>query len=135
MSLEGILQILLFLVVLTLLVKPMGIYLTKVYGGEKTFLNFIFKPVEQFIYAVCRVDAEREMNWKQYGVAMLIFSLVSTLALYAMQRFQFYLPLNPQSFAGTSPGLSFNTAVSFVTNTNWQSYAGETTMSYFTQML
>jgi potassium-transporting ATPase potassium-binding subunit len=134
MTLEGILQILLYLAVLTLLAKPVGAYLTRVYGGEKTFLDFILKPVERFIYRLCRVDAEHEMNWKQYGAGVLIFSLVSTLALYFIQRWQFYLPLNPQEFAGTSPELSFNTAVSFVTNTNWQSYAGETTMSYLTQM-
>lgn len=134
MTTNGILQILLFLAVLTLLTKPMGIYLTKVYNGEKTFLDFILKPIERLIYAICRVDAEQEMNWKQYGAAMLIFSLVSTLVLYFLQRFQFFLPLNPQEFAGTSEHLSFNTAVSFVSNTNWQSYAGETTMSYFTQM-
>ena len=134
MTFNGILQILLFLVVLTLLAKPMGIYLTRIYSGEKTFLDFIGKTLERFIYAICRVDATREMNWKQYGAAMLIFSLVSTLALYFLQRWQFFLPLNPQSFAGTSPELSFNTAVSFVTNTNWQAYGGETTMSYLTQM-
>lgn len=134
MTFIGILQILLFLAVLTLLTKPMGIYLTKVYNGEKTFLDFIGKPIERLIYVICRVDAEREMNWKQYGAAMLIFSLVSTIVLYFMQRWQFYLPLNPQGFAGVSPDSSFNTAVSFVTNTNWQGYAGETTMSYFTQM-
>ena len=134
MTFEGIFQILLFLVVITLLTKPMGIYLTKVYAGEKTFLSFIFKPIERIIYAVARVDAENEMNWKQYGAAMLIFSLLSSLALYAVQRLQFFLPLNPQGFASPSEHLSFNTAVSFVTNTNWQSYAGETTMSYFTQM-
>jgi K+-transporting ATPase ATPase A chain len=134
MTATGLFQILLFLVVLTLLAKPMGVYLTRIYNGEKTFLDFVGKPVERLIYAICRVDATREMNWKQYGAAMLIFSLVSTLALYAMQRFQGVLPLNPQDFAGTSPELSFNTAVSFVTNTNWQSYAGETTMSYLTQM-
>src|SRR5215204_4668370 len=134
MTLEGILQILLFLIVLTLLAKPMGVYLTRVYGGGKTFLDFIFKPVERLIYKLCRVDAQCEMNWKQYGGAMLVFSLVSTLALYFIQRWQDFLPLNPQSFGGISPELSFNTAVSFVTNTNWQSYAGETTMSYLTQM-
>ncbi|MEP6901169.1 MAG: potassium-transporting ATPase subunit KdpA [Actinomycetota bacterium] len=134
MTINGILQILLYLVILTLLAKPAGIYLTRIYSGEKTFLDFILKPIERFIYAICRVDAIREMNWKQYGAAMLIFSLVSTIVLYFMQRWQIYLPLNPQSFAGTSPELSFNTAVSFVTNTNWQSYAGETTMSYLTQM-
>ena len=134
MTTNGILQILLYLVVLTLLAKPAGIYLTKVYNGERTFLDFILKPVERLTYALCRVDAAEEMNWKQYGAAMLIFSLVSTLAVYALQRLQFFLPLNPQEFAGTSPELSFNTAVSFVTNTNWQAYAGETTMSYLTQM-
>jgi len=134
MTLEGILQILLFLIVLTLLAKPMGVYLTRVYGGGKTFLDFIFKPFERLIYKLCRVDAQCEMNWKQYGGAMLVFSLVSTLALYFIQRWQDFLPLNPQSFGGISPELSFNTAVSFVTNTNWQSYAGETTMSYLTQM-
>lgn len=134
MTLEGITQILLYLVVLTLLAKPMGVYLTRVYGGEKTFLDFILKPVERLIYTVCRVDAAREMNWKQYGAAMLVFSLVSSLALYFMLRWQYYLPLNPQGFAGTSPDLSFNTAISFVTNTNWQSYSGEITMSYLTQM-
>ncbi len=134
MTTNGILQILLYLVVLTLLAKPMGVYLTKVYAGEKTFLDFILRPFERAVYAICRVDAAQEMNWKQYGAAMLIFSLVSTLAVYALMRLQFFLPLNPQDFNGTSPELSFNTAVSFVTNTNWQSYAGETTLSYLTQM-
>ena len=112
----------------------MGVYIKKVYSGEKTFLDFLFKPVERFVYWVTRVDATREMNWKQYGASMLIFTLVSTLVLYAIQRFQFYLPFNPQEFAGLSEHLSFNTAASFVTNTNWQSYAGESTMSYLTQM-
>ena len=134
MTFEGVLQISLYLVVLTLLAKPMGVYLTRVYGGEKTLLDFALKPVERLIYTVCRVDAAREMNWKQYGAGVLVFSLVSSLALYLMLRWQYYLPLNPQGFAGTSPDLSFNTAVSFVTNTNWQSYSGESTMSYWTQM-
>ena len=133
MTFEGIIQILLFLVVLTLLAKPMGVYLSKVYAGEKTLLSFIFEPVERFIYMICRVDRALEMNLKQYGTAMLIFSLLSSLALYAIQRLQFYLPLNPQGFSAPSEHSSFNTAVSFVTNTNWQSYAGESTMSYFTQ--
>ena len=134
MTLNGILQIIFYLVVLTLLAKPAGIYLTKVYNGERTFLDFVFRPIERALYAICRVNAGAEMNWKQYGAAMLIFSLVSTLAVYALGRLQFFLPLNPQDFSGTSPELSFNTAVSFVTNTNWQSYAGETTMSYLMQM-
>jgi K+-transporting ATPase ATPase A chain len=134
MTTNGILQIIIYIVVLTLLAKPAGIYLTRVYNGERTFLSLIFRPIERVVYAVCRVDEKTEMNWKQYGAAMLVFSLVSTLALYAIARLQGALPLNPQAFAGTSPELSFNTAVSFVTNTNWQSYAGETTMSYLTQM-
>lgn len=134
MTLNGILQIIFYLVVLTLLAKPAGTYLTKVYNGERTFLDFVFRPIERALYAICRVNAGAEMNWKQYGAAMLIFSLVSTLAVYALGRLQFFLPLNPQDFSGTSPELSFNTAVSFVTNTNWQSYAGETTMSYLMQM-
>lgn len=134
MTFYGILQIAVYLTLLTLLAKPMGVYLLKVYNGEKTFLDLLFRPIERAIYAITRVDAEKEMNWKQYGVAMLIFSLVSSLILYAIQRFQFYLPANPQNFAAPSEHLSFNTAISFVTNTNWQSYAGESTMSYFTQM-
>lgn len=134
MTFNGVLQIFLYLAILTLLTKPIGLFLLKVYNGEKTFLDFIFKPVERIIYKLTRVDASQEMNWKKYGISMLIFSLVSALVLYAMQRFQFYLPLNPQGFAAPSEHLSFNTAVSFITNTNWQSYAGESTMSYFTQM-
>jgi K+-transporting ATPase ATPase A chain len=134
MTTNGILQILLYLAVLTLLAKPVGIYLLRVYNGEKTFLDILFKPVERTIYKLARVEWAQEMNWKQYGVAMLIFSLVSSLALYFIQRVQFYLPLNPQGFTAPTEHSSFNTAVSFVTNTNWQGYGGETTMSYFTQM-
>ncbi|HEX8249819.1 MAG TPA: potassium-transporting ATPase subunit KdpA [Pyrinomonadaceae bacterium] len=134
MTSSGIFQLALYLVVLTLLAKPTGIYLLRVYNGEKTFLDFVLKPIERSVCAVTRVDAAREMNWKQYGAATLIFSFFSTLALYAVQRFQGFLPFNPQNFTGASPELSFNTAVSFVSNTNWQSYAGETTLSYFTQM-
>jgi K+-transporting ATPase ATPase A chain len=134
MTLNGLLQILAFLVVLGILTKPMGLFLVRVYNDGKTFLDFILKPIERLIYRLARVDPTREMNWKQYGIAMLVFSLVSTLALYAVQRFQFYLPWNPHAFAGLSEHLSFNTAVSFVTNTNWQSYSGESTMSYMTQM-
>lgn len=134
MTTNGILQILLFLGVVALLAKPMGIYLLKVYNGDRTLLSIVFGPVERLFYRVTRVDAAREMNWKQYGIAMILFSLVSSLFLYAIQRFQGFLPLNPQDFAAPSEHLSFNTAVSFITNTNWQSYGGEATMSYFTQM-
>jgi K+-transporting ATPase ATPase A chain len=134
MTYNGLLQILFFLIVLTLLAKPIGIFLLRVYNREQTFFDPVLEPIERFIYKITRVDTSSEMNWKQYGIAMLVFSLVSSLALYAMQRFQFYLPLNPQGFVGPSADSSFNTAVSFVTNTNWQGYAGETTMSYLTQM-
>ncbi|CAN5316973.1 potassium-transporting ATPase subunit KdpA [soil metagenome] len=134
MTLNGLLQILAFIVVIGILTKPMGVFLVRVYDNGKTFLDPVFKPIERLIYRLTRVDPASEMNWKQYGIAMLVFSLVSTLALYALQRFQFYLPWNPQSLAGLSEHLSFNTAVSFVTNTNWQAYGGESTMSYLTQM-
>ena len=135
MTTNGILQILFYLALLTLLAKPVGIYMTKVYTGEATFLGFIFRPVERLFYTVCRIDAEVEMNWKQYGIAMLMFSLVSGVAVYAIQRLQLFLPLNPQGLNAPTADSSFNTAVSFMTNTNWQGYGGETTMSYLTQML
>lgn len=130
MTTNGIIQILAYVILLTLLAKPMGVYLTRVYSGETKWL----RPIERLVYAICRVDPTREMNWKQYGIAMLAFSLMSSLVLFAIQRLQFYLPLNPQGFAAPSADSSFNTAVSFVTNTNWQGYVGETTMSYLTQM-
>jgi K+-transporting ATPase ATPase A chain len=135
MTFNGIIQILFYLVLLTLLTKPLGIYMARVYQGEKTFLDFIFRPVERLFYVIGRIDPKQEMNWKQYGIAVLMFSLVSTLAVYAIQRLQFFMPLNSQGLAAPSEHLSFNTAVSFATNTNWQSYGGETTLSYLTQML
>src|SRR5205085_3223386 len=134
MTYSGIFQILLYLVILTLLTKPLGVFMTKVYTGERTFLHFLFAPVERLLYKAGRVDPDEEMNWKQYGIAMLIFSLVSSVAVYAMQRLQYFLPFNPQGLPAPSEHLSFNTAVSFATNTNWQPYGGETTLSYFTQM-
>lgn len=134
MTINGVLQIIAFIVAIALLTKPMGMFLVHVYDGGKTFLDSAVKPVEKMIYRLTRVDPAIEMNWKQYGIAMLMFSLVSTLVLYALQRFQYFLPLNPQEMSGLSEHLSFNTAVSFVTNTNWQSYGGESTMSYLTQM-
>lgn len=134
MTFNGILQILAFIAVIAVLTKPMGLFLVRVYDGGKTFLDFLLRPIERAIYWIARVDPAVEMNWKQYGIAMLVFSLVSLLALYTLQRLQFFLPLNPQEFAGPSEHSSFNTAVSFVTNTNWQGYGGEATMSYLTQM-
>ncbi len=134
MTLNGILQISAFLVALTLLVKPIGVYLTQVFDGEKTPLDRIFGPVERLIYAFCRIRPGLEMNWKEYGTAVVSFSLLSTLAVYAIQRFQYFLPFNPEGLPAPSADSSFNTAVSFVTNTNWQGYSGEATMSYLTQM-
>lgn len=134
MTLNGTIQILIFLAVLTILAKPMGIYIKKVYNGERTVLDRILKPFERILYKITRVDEANEMSWKRYGIAMLLFSLVSSIVLYAIQRLQFYLPLDPQGLAAPSEHSSFNTAVSFVSNTNWQGYGGETTMSYFTQM-
>src|SRR5262245_58486958 len=127
MTSSGIFQIVLFLVVLSLLAKPMGLYLLSVYNSEKTILDFVLKPIERLIYSITRVDPAAEMNWKQYGVAMLLFSLVSSVTLFAIQRLQGILPLNPQNLPGVSTDSSFNTAVSFVTNTNWQGYVGEAT--------
>jgi K+-transporting ATPase ATPase A chain len=134
MSLNGILQILFFFILIGLLTKPMGMYLFRIYNGEQTLMRRFFGSVERLIYKTSRVNPDVEMSWKQYGVAMLLFSLVSSLALYGLQRIQYFLPLNPQGFPGPSEHSSFNTAVSFVTNTNWQGYGGEGTMSYFTQM-
>jgi potassium-transporting ATPase potassium-binding subunit len=134
MTVNGILQILVYLVVLVLLAKPAGLYMANVYEG-KSALNRIFGPVERFIYRLFGTSEETEMNWKTYALSVLVFSLFGALFLYVLQRAQDALPLNPQGFAAVSPDSSFNTAVSFVTNTNWQGYAGETTMSYLTQML
>lgn len=131
----GFFQIALYLFVLLILVKPLGYYMAQVYEDKFTRLNFIIRPLEQWIYRFCGIDSEKEMEWKHYLSAMLIFNLLGLFAVYAIQRLQHFLPLNPQSFSAVSPDLSFNTAASFVTNTNWQAYGGETSLSYLTQML
>jgi len=125
----------LYLLVLLLLVKPLGAFMARAYQGERTFLSPALQPVEQFIYRLARIHADEEMDWKTYAIALLLFNFAGILLLYLLQRLQSILPLNPQSLGAVSPGLAFNTAVSFVTNTNWQNYGGETTMSYLTQML
>lgn len=135
MTIIGILQIVLFVVVLVALAKPLGAYMARVYQGEKTFLDVALKPVEKFLYRLFGTRETDEMDWKTYAVAALLFSAAGVVFLYALQRAQGFLPLNPQAFGAVSPDSSFNTAASFVTNTNWQGYAGETTMSYLTQML
>src|SRR6185436_19757256 len=114
--------------------KPLGVYMARVFQGEKTFMSRVVGPIERLIYRLCRVDASSEQHWTTYTAAMLMFSVVSLLVLYVLQRLQYYLPLNPQQFAGVKPDLAFNTAVSFTTNTNWQNYGGESTMSYLVQM-
>src|SRR5215471_843404 len=134
MSFNGFLQFAVYFLVLLLLTKPIGIYMARVFSGEKTFVTRVFGPIERLIYKICRVDPATEQQWTTYTAAMLIFSVVSLLLLYALQRLQYYLPLNPQQFTGVAPDLSFNTAVSFTTNTNWQAYSGESTMSYLVQM-
>jgi K+-transporting ATPase ATPase A chain len=135
MTVNGILQITLYFVVLILLAKPLGSYMALVYQGERTFLDRILGPVERLIYRISGVHPEQEMNWITYTIALLVFSAVGVFFLYFLQRLQGILPLNPQGLPGVSPDLSFNTATSFVTNTNWQNYGGEVVMSYLTQML
>ncbi len=134
MTTNGILQLAAYLVVLVLITKPMGILLTRVFNNERTFLTPIFGPIERLIYRICRIDPNAEMKWTGYSAALTIFSVVSAIVLYGILRLQQFLPWNPQGFGAVAPDLSFNTAVSFTTNTNWQAYSGESTMSYFTQM-
>jgi potassium-transporting ATPase potassium-binding subunit len=134
MTLNGWLQIALYVGVLLLCVKPLGLYMARVFNGEWTFLDPVLRPVERLIYAVSGVDPRQEQHWTTYTAAMLLFSLASFVLLYALQRLQHVLPLNPQGFDSPSPDSAFNTAVSFISNTNWQSYAGESTMSYLSQM-
>jgi potassium-transporting ATPase potassium-binding subunit len=135
MTIFGYLQIGIYLLVLLLLVKPLGAYMARVYQGEKVFLSPVILPLEHFVYRIVGIQLDEEMTWKRYAVLMLLFNLAGLLLVYAFLRLQSFLPLNPQDLPAVSPDLSFNTAVSFATNTNWQSYSGETTMSYFTQML
>ncbi len=135
MTTIGWLQIIIYFVVLILLVKPLGSYMAKVYQGERTFMSPLIAPVERLIYRLAGIDPAAEMDWKVYTVAMLLFSLIGFFFLYLLQRLQGFLPLNPMSMGAVSPDLSLNTAVSFITNTNWQNYGGESTMSYLTQMV
>jgi K+-transporting ATPase ATPase A chain len=132
---NGILQILAYLVVLLLLVKPLGLFMARVYEGDRTFLSPVLGWLERLVYRVSGVDAKQEQDWKRYAIAMLLFNLMGFVFVYALQRLQGVLPLNPQDLGAVSPDLAFNTAVSFASNTNWQSYGGETTLSYLTQML
>ena len=135
MTANGMLQIGFYLVTLLLLVKPMGWYMARIYeGNAPPFMRWL-SPLENLLYRLCGIKSEEEMNWGRYAIAMLWFSLLGVAAVYALQRLQGMLPLNPQRFGAVSPDSSFNTAISFMTNTNWQGYSGESTMSYLTQMM
>jgi K+-transporting ATPase ATPase A chain len=134
MTANGWLQIGVFLLAILAVTPLLGGFMARVFSRQKTWLDPVARPLERLIYKLTGVDETREMRWTEYAVAVLMFSVVSLLVLYVMQRLQHVLPLNPQGFGPVAPDLAFNTAVSFTTNTNWQAYGGETTMSYFTQM-
>jgi K+-transporting ATPase ATPase A chain len=134
MTISGWIQIALFGVIVILITRPLGGYMTRVFNGERTFLSPILRPVERAVYWCCGVDEKEEQHWLTYAVAMLFFSVVGFATLYALQRLQWYLPFNPQGQTGVEQSLGFNTAVSFLTNTNWQAYVPETTMGYLVQM-
>ncbi len=134
-TLNSVLQVLIFLVVVLLVTKPLGLYMTKVFSGEHTWLSPVCVPIERLFYKLSGVNPEEEQKWTGYVIAVLIFSVVGMLLLYAIERTQQWLPLNPQNFGPVEQRLAFNTASSFTTNTNWQNYSGEVIMSYFTQMV
>jgi len=134
MTANGWFQIGFYLLVIFLLTKPVGIFMTRVFNREKTFLDPVLRPIERVVYRLTGVDEKHEMRWTEYAIAMLLFSGVSMALLYLIERTQKWLPFNPQKFPNVEPGLAFGTAASFTTNTNWQAYSGESTMSYLTQM-
>jgi potassium-transporting ATPase potassium-binding subunit len=135
MTANGYLQLAFYVVVLLALAKPLGAYMARIYEGEPALLNRIGGPFERVLYRICGVDPQHEMRWTEYAVAAMVFNILGLLAVYALQRLQVWLPLNPQALGAVPPDSAFNTATSFATNTNWQGYGGETTMSYLTQML
>jgi len=134
MTANGWLQIIFFLLVILAITKPLGVFMARVFNREKTFLDFVLRPIERLIYRLCGIRADQEMHWVEYGTAMLLFSGVSMVLLYMTERAQHWLGFNPQKLANVAPDLAWNTAASFTTNTNWQAYVPETTMSYLTQM-
>src|SRR5262245_1750760 len=135
MSLNGWIQIGVYFVVLTALVVPLGRYMARVFEGEWTPLDPVVRPVERGLYRLAGIEETREQTWIAYTVAMLLFNAVGFALVYAILRLQPWLPLNPAGMSAVAPDLAFNTAVSFSTNTNWQNYGGESTMSYFSQMI
>ena len=134
MSANGYLQLAFYVVVLIALAKPLGAYMARIYEGQPAWINQAGAPLERLIYRLCGVDSAKEMRWTEYAVALLVFNLLGGLAVYGLQRLQVHLPFNPAALGAVSPDSSFNTAISFMTNTNWQGYGGESTMSYLTQM-
>ena len=134
MTANGWFQIFLFLAIILAITKPLGVFMAKVFSRERTFLDPVLRPIERLLYRVTGVDDKHEMRWTEYAFAMLLFSGASMLLLYLIERVQQFLPLNPQKFGAVAQALAFNTAASFTTNTNWQNYSGESTMSYLTQM-
>ena len=132
---NGWLQIGIFFALILLCAKPLGVYMAKVFGREKTFFDVLARPIERLIYKLTRIDEDHEMKWTEYAIAMLVFSFVTMIVTYAIERLQHILPLNPQGLANVAPDLALNTAASFTTNTNWQSYVPEATMSYLTEMV
>ena len=135
MLLGDVLLIMLFLLILTIAAIPIGKYMSKVLTGKKTFMTPVIQPLEKFVYRICSIDENQEMTWKRYAYALLIFNIIGITFLFVLQLIQNFLPLNPAQMSGVRWDTALNTAISFGTNTNWQSYAGETTMSYLTQML
>ena len=135
MTVIGWIQILLFCAIVVALVKPLGWYMTRVFNGESTFLSPVLRPVERGLYWIGGVDERREQHWLTYTVAMLLFHVGGFLIIYGLMRLQALLPFNPQDQSAVAQDLSFNTAISFITNTNWQNYGGESTLSYLVQML
>ena len=135
MSLNGWLQIVCFIAIILLLANPVGRYMAAVFERRKTFLDPVLVPCERLLYRLTGINPEQEMRWTEYAICVLVFSAATLVLTYVIERLQQFLPLNPQHFPGVEPTLAFNTAISFTTNTNWQSYVPETTMSYLTQML
>ena len=135
MNLYSWLQLIFYIVVLLALAKPLGSFMAKVYQGEHTFLDLLMSPVERFIYRVSGVQPDEEMNWRTYAIAVMVFNVLGLIVVYLLQRFQGVLPLNPERLGAVTPDSAWNTATSFATNTNWQGYSGEVTMSYLSQML
>src|SRR6201996_76456 len=135
MTANGWIQIGIFFALILLSAKPLGVYMARVFEREATWFDALARPVERLIYRLTGIDETHEMRWTEYAIAMLGFSLVTMVVTYAIERLQHILPLNPQHLAAVEPALALNTAASFTTNTNWQSYVPETTMSYLTQML